>query len=159
MKIENVKISNLTLLEKNPRRISKEQFKKLCDSLEKDPEFLKARPILVNRIEGKHIVYAGNQRVQAAKKLKWKEVPCIIDNDLDKNLMKSRIVTDNKSFGEFDYDLLYADYDIQMLEDCGFTQEELTGDFDDVTTLIDNEDKKEKKSKTKNCCPSCGYEF
>jgi len=156
MNIEYINICDLVLLERNPRKITKDQFKKLCKSLEEDRSFLDARPVLVNRIDEKNIVYAGNQRVQAAKKLKWKNVPCIVENNLDEKTIKSRIIKDNAHYGEFDYDILYADYDIQMLEDSGFTPEQLTGDYGDVQDLGCGE---EKKTKALTCCPNCGHEF
>src|ERR1051326_318640 len=96
--IEFIKIKDLSLLENNPRRISAQQLNKLCTSLEADKEFFEMRPCLVNRKDGKLVVYAGNQRVRAAKKLKWKEVPCLIEDDLDEQTMNSRIINDNKSF-------------------------------------------------------------
>lgn len=161
MTVEYIKIADLVLLERNPRKITKDQFKKLCKSLEEDAKFLEARPILVNRIEGKSIVYAGNQRVQAAKKLKWKEVPCIVESDLDEKTIKSRIIKDNLHYGEFDYDILYADYEIQMLEDSGFTPEQLTGDCGDIIDLGCDGEKEGKKNKQKSltCCPNCAFEF
>ena len=65
-----VAISDLVLLERNPRKITGDQMKKLCDSLEKDPDFFKLRPVLVHEVDGIYNVYAGNQRVRAAQKLK-----------------------------------------------------------------------------------------
>jgi DNA modification methylase len=132
-------INSLTLLERNPRKITKDQFNKLIESLKSDPEFFNARPLLVNNVDGKNIVYAGNQRLQAAKKLKWKQVPCIVEYDLEDSVMKSRIIKDNKSYGEFDYDILYADFDIETLEMAGFTPEQLTGDFGDLENPLDKD--------------------
>lgn len=125
--IKNIKISKLTLLEKNPRRISKEQMQKLEKSLIEDPDFLKCRPILVNDSDGQLQVYAGNQRVRAAKKLKWKEVPCIVKKDLDPKVMKARTIKDNKTYGEFDFDMLANEWDIDILKDAGFCDYELPG--------------------------------
>jgi DNA modification methylase len=130
-KIEHIPISQLQPLERNPRRISKDQMAKLVKSLREDARFLECRPILVNHTtddNGVHIyqVYAGNQRLQAAKRLKWRSVPCIIDMGLDENIMKSRIIKDNKTYGEFDYDILNNEYDDYLL-DAGFTEDELSG--------------------------------
>lgn len=129
MTIQEISITKLHLLEKNPRRISKEQMDKLVESLENDPDFLLKRPVLVNLKDGKHQVYAGNQRVMAAKKLKWKTIPCIIDVDLDDSLMKSRIIKDNKTFGEFDFDILANEWDLENLTKWGFTENELGFDI------------------------------
>ena len=127
-----IKISDLTLLEKNPRKITAEAMEKLVKSLQDDPGFFDRRPCLVNDTKGVLTVYAGNQRIRAAKKLKWKDVPCIVDKDLDEEIMKDRIVKDNKTYGEFDFDMLANEFDIEKLLDAGFTPEELHIDIEDL---------------------------
>lgn len=160
VEIDHIAIQDLTLLERNPRKITREQMEKLCESLKSDPDFMMRRPILVNRKEDVLEVYAGNQRVRAAKQLGWREVPCIIENELDEQTIKERILKDNKTYGSFDWDLLANDFDIETLLGAGFTLQDLE--------LIDRrgepEEKKVKKAKEekdKKCqmCPSCGYEF
>lgn len=158
--IEEVEIKKLTLLEKNPRKISKEQMNKLIVSLETDPDFLHARPILINRLTevGKLIVYAGNQRVQAAKKLKWKTIPCIIEDDLKEEVMNRRTILDNKSFGEFDYDMLANEFEIDMLLECGLELKDL-GSFNDTVDEITPKSEEKADKKKNHECPSCGYSF
>ena len=123
--IEFIDIKNLTLLQNNPRKIVKSEMDKLCDSLKKDPDFLQNRPILINKKNEILNVYAGNQRVLAAKKLKWKKVPCIIENDLNEDVIKERIIKDNRHAGEWDYDILANEWEIETLLEAGFTPEEL----------------------------------
>jgi ParB-like chromosome segregation protein Spo0J len=154
--IRNVSIKDLVLLKDNPRKITKDELNRLCDSLISDPGFLDSRPILINEVDGILNVYAGNQRVQAAKKLKWKEIPCIVEKDLSLDLMKSRVLKDNKHAGEFDYDLLASIYDIDELISVGFTPEELHLNLEHDE--LDSKDDEEKEKKLK-CCPSCGHEF
>jgi len=149
--IENIPIKDLTLLTGNPRTISKEQMKKLCDSIEEDRDFLQKRPVLVNRIDNKNVVYAGNQRVRAAKILKIKEIPCIIDHDLADEVMRKRIILDNKTYGEFDFDILGNEYDIDMLVSAGFSFDELTGFGIDEQ----EEGEKPKKKDKLKMCPHC----
>lgn len=132
IEIKKISISKLSLLENNPRKINGDQMQKLVESLESDPDFFNKRPCLVNDKDGKLIVYAGNQRIRAAKKLKWKEVPCIVDQNLDEELMKDRIVKDNKTYGEFDYDILANEFDLDKLIAAGFTHEELQLDVEDL---------------------------
>ena len=151
--IENFLIKNLTLLERNPRKITKEQMDKLCKSITDDPDFLKSRPILVNYTDGKHIVYAGNQRVRAAKLLKMKGIPCIVEKDLDPEIVRKRVVLDNKTFGEWDFDILANEFDVDMLIDCGFSAEDLIGPIQDIESPdIDKENSEDKKVKK---CPHC----
>ena len=154
--IKSIPIDQLILLDRNPRKITDTQFRKLTKSMEEDPDFLQARPILVNHtLDGNYIVYAGNQRVRAAQKLGWKQIPCIIEEDLSDETMKARIAKDNKSFGEWDFDILSSDYDISELLACGFTEFELGLD-----AISPGEgDLPEKKKKKKKICPECGHEF
>lgn len=153
--IENVSIKILKLLDNNPRKITKDQFEKLCKSLENDPDFLWKRPCLVNKEGDTYTVYAGNQRVRAAKKLKWKEVPCIIDNELSPEVIKERIIKDNVTYGIFDFDILANEWDLDLLIDAGFTPSELA--ISPITEIEDESEEEDKKKKT--TCPSCGHEF
>lgn len=123
--VELVEISELTLMEDNPRTITKKQLESLYISLRDDPDFLEKRPVLVNRMNGKLFVYAGNQRVTAAKWLGWNKIPCIVDENLDENVVKKRILIDNRHSGEWDYDLLANNFDLDLLLSTGFTEEEL----------------------------------
>ncbi len=154
--VQMIPIKQLTLLEDNPRKIDKDQFSKLVASLDADPGFLDCRPILVNNNGAQLVVYAGNQRVRAAKKLGWKEVACIIEIGLEDEVMKKRTILDNKHNGEWDYDLLAANLEIDMLIDCGFTPEELTGDYGDIEEVKPK--KKDKEDKLQQC-PECGHEY
>lgn len=137
---QNVAIKSLKLLERNPRKITGDQMAKLERSLEKDPEFLWNRPCLVNKIGDDLIVYAGNQRVRAAKKLKWTEIPCIIDENLSEEVIKDRIIKDNKQFGTFDFDILGDDYEVPELIEAGFLEEELLGKMGDDIDQIEPEE-------------------
>lgn len=152
---KTIPIKKLKLLEKNPRRISKEGMAKLVESLEEDPGFINSRPVLVNLVDGIYQVYGGNQRVRAAKRLKWKEITCSVEENLTEKLMKSRVIKDNQTYGDFDYDILSCDYDIDLLLDCGLTLKHMHIDLPDL------EEKQEKKEteKKKKVCPECGCKF
>jgi ParB-like chromosome segregation protein Spo0J len=149
--IEYINLSDLTLLETNPRTISRTQMDKLCESLKADPDFLLKRPVLVNHKTDTYqmIVYAGNQRVRAAKQLGWKEIPCSVDRDLPQHIQDTRAIKDNKEFGDWDYDILADLYSPNTLLDCGFLEKELG---------LETEQKKPKKKKPK-ICPNCNHEF
>lgn len=165
MKIVHLPIEKLTLYYRNPRKISNEQFKKLCRSLDSDPDFFEARPCLVNEIhneEGEHsyIVYAGNQRVLAAKKLQWDTVPCIIEKNISDEVMNERLIKDNKHYGEFDFDILANEWDVEILLKAGFTEVELNY-FDDKDDEIEKKEKNvdKEEEKIKITCPGCGFQF
>ena len=148
-------ISKLKLLEANPRKIDRNQMAKLEQSIERDPEFLERRPILVNMRENGYHVYAGNQRVRAAKRLKMKQIPCIIDVDLNDEVMQKRIILDNVSFGEFDYDMLACSFDPAELLELGFTENQLHIDVSDTT--LDSEAAGSESDKP--ICPECGQKL
>ena len=148
-KIQHIQISDLTLLDRNPRKMTDPQYKKLLKSLQDDPEFLDCRPILCNRIGDMLYVYAGNQRVQAAKKLGWKQVPCIIDDNIDSDILSQRIIIDNAHYGSWDYDILSSDYEIVDLLNAGLTEFNL-----DIGLGDDIPPKKEKKPKLCDKCKS-----
>lgn len=150
--IQTFPISKLSLLDRNPRKITKSQFDSLCKSIQDDPDFLQRRPLLVNHFDDKYIVYAGNQRLRAAKKLKWKEIPCIIDESLDENVLKSRILKDNSHHGDWDWDELANSFDIDLLLSSGFTADDLVG----LTQDIENIDGEEKTKEEKVKCELCG---
>ncbi len=154
MKTELIAISKLKLLEKNPRRITKDQMDKLCRSIESDPTFLECRPVLVNCIyvDDKPYmhVYCGSQRVRASKKLGMKEIPCIVEYDLDEATLKKRLILDNSHFGTWDWDELANSFEIETLIECGFTAEDLIG------PLGKDDDKPKKCQESKEKCPACG---
>lgn len=153
--IEEIEVTKLQPLEKNPRRITKDQLEKLSSSMLEDPAFLQRRPVLVNLTDGVYQVYAGNQRLAAARKLGWKAIHCIIDNDLSQELMKSRTIKDNQTYGEFDFDILANEYEIQDLLDWGFTEDQLSIDTDTILGNDTGEDKETDQKEEK--CPNCGF--
>ena len=156
--IQDIPIYKLSFLERNPRKITADQMHKLEKSLQNDPNFLDARPILVNKIGEKYQVYAGNQRIKAAKKLGWKSIKCHVELDIPEDQMRARIIKDNKSFGEWDWDALGNDFNPANLIDCGFTPEELHLDaFSDSDSDIEEIDAIKPKPEKEKTCPNCGH--
>lgn len=145
-----VKLNTLTLWEENPRKIVKDQLKKLCARMLDDPDFLNKRPILVNDLNGKLLVYCGNQRVRAAKALGWKEIICDIELNIPIELMRKRAIIDNKGFGEWDFDMLANEWDVELLLECGFNALEIQSS----NNLYTNE--KPLKEKKPTLCENCG---
>lgn len=99
--IQNLPVEKLNEWNRNPRKISRTNLEKLKRSILEDQDFLKVRPLLVNKVGEDYIVYAGNQRLKAAKEIGLKEIPCAVDENLDDKLMKERAIKDNVSHGEF----------------------------------------------------------
>src|SRR4051794_165600 len=117
-------INKIELLEKNPRKISKKEFRALCDDIKNDPNFLKQRPPLINevRINPMNAVlkcYAGTQRVKAARELGYTMITCWVEENVPQKLQDARMLKDNLHRGEWDMDLL-KDFDPSFLHDAGF---------------------------------------
>jgi ParB/RepB/Spo0J family partition protein len=126
MKIEKIKINKLKPAEYNPRQISKKQYKELKQSIEK---FGLVDPIIIN--ENGYIVIGGHQRLKICKELKYKEVGCVILN-LSKEKERELNIRLNKNTGEFDFDLLANQFEIEELTDWGFKEIELGLNIDKI---------------------------
>jgi DNA modification methylase len=131
LNIVYIPLSKLKFYDKNPRKIDKDQFEKLCANIKNDPDFFAMRPCLVNDSNDKLTIYAGNQRAKAAKKIGLKEVPCIVKKDVPEDIMKKRIILDNIHHGEFDQELLFQDYSLDELIDLGMHDY----DFENITKI------------------------
>ena len=114
-KIEYIKISKLKGSPINPRKIDRDQFEKLCASIKENQLYFETRPILCNK---EFVVFAGNMRLRAAKKLGLKEVPCAV-MDISEEKQKEIMVRDNVSNGEWDISLLTAEFETEDLESYG----------------------------------------
>jgi ParB-like chromosome segregation protein Spo0J len=111
-----IKISELKLNDKNPRKIDKLKMEKLVKSIKDFPEMLSIRPIVV---DSDNVVLGGNMRLQASKKAGLKEVPVIFANDLTEEQKNEFIIKDNIGFGEWDYDVLKLDWNADDLINWG----------------------------------------
>jgi hypothetical protein len=103
------KVSELSLLKENPRKISKVDMDRLVDSIRING-FWKHRPITLSDRTGEIVVIAGNQRLKAAKKLKIEEVPTVLYHGLSEEQEKDIVLRDNINNGEWDFVALNNDY-------------------------------------------------
>ena len=118
MKIKEIKINKLKPATYNPRQISKKQFKDLKVSIEK---FGLIDPIIINK---DLTVIGGHQRLKVCQNLDYTEVPCVV-LDLPKDKEKELNIRLNKSGGDFDMDILANQFEIEDLNDWGFSDLEL----------------------------------
>ena len=114
--MELVKINKVKPNGNNPRLIKDSKFKKLVTSIKEFPEMLKLRPIVVN---SDMVVLGGNMRLKACKEAGLKEVYILKAYDLTEEQEKEFIVKDNVGFGEWDWDILANEWDVNKLEDWG----------------------------------------
>ena len=125
-KIVNKSIDDLKYAEYNPRQLSKDQFKHLKDSLDR---FGFVDPVIVNKNpDRENIIIGGHQRVKVAKKLGMLDVPCI-ELDLSYDKEKELNVRLNKNTGDWDYDILVNNFNIDDLVEFGFDDSELKIDL------------------------------
>ena len=116
-------------LPKNPRVIKDDKFKKLVKSIEENPEMTYLREILVYPHNGKYVVIGGNMRLKAMKELGYKEAPGkVIPEDATVEQLKAYTIKDNSGFGEWDFDMLASEWDLQLLENCAIDLPEIVID-------------------------------
>jgi ParB-like chromosome segregation protein Spo0J len=99
----------------NPRIIKDDKFKKLVQSIKEFPEMLDIRPIVVNK-EG--IILGGNMRFKACVEAGIKEPPYVVV-DLTEDQQKEFLIKDNVSGGEWDWEALANEWNVEQLEDWG----------------------------------------
>lgn len=105
-KVEYRKIADLEKWADNPRTISKKELEGLMKSLAEDPDYFEGRPILLSDRTGKPVIFAGNQRYEAAKALGWEEVPTVLYHCETEEEEIRRAMRDNHNNGEWDADML-----------------------------------------------------
>lgn len=125
-----MKISDLKANPKNPRIIKDDKFKKLVKSLQEFPEMMEKRPMVcVTDVDGKLFPLGGNMRLKALQELKYKEIPdewVMLADEWTEEKRNRFTISDNVGFGEWDWEVLNVDWDIDMLADWGVD----TGGFD-----------------------------
>ena len=114
--MEKVKLSEIKPNPKNPRLIKDEKFKKLVKSIKDFPQMLELRPIVVDE---NNVILGGNMRYKALKEAGYKEVSIVRANELTEEQKDEFIVKDNVGFGEWDWDSLANEWDVEKLEDWG----------------------------------------
>ena len=99
----------------NPRYISKDKFEKLKKSIQDFPEMLKIRPIVIRN----GIALGGNMRLKALQELGHKKAYVIKAEDLTEEQVREFIIKDNVGFGEWEWDVIANEWNVEQLEDWG----------------------------------------
>lgn len=100
----------------NPRYIKEEAFEKLVKSIKEFPSMLEIRPIVVNE---DMVTLGGNMRLKACKAAGMKEVPVIKVVGLSERGQREFIIKDNLGYGEWDWEMIANEWDIDELEEWG----------------------------------------
>lgn len=132
-----MKLSQIKANPNNPRTIKDGQFERLCKSIQEFPKMLELRPMV---IDADGVVLGGNMRLTALKHLGYKEVPDAWvkrADDLTEEERRRFIISDNVGFGDWDWDAVANEWDVEQLADWGLdvpdfaimpTDEELIGE-------------------------------
>lgn len=123
-KIQYKPIDMVKINPDNPRTIKTESFDRLVKSLQDCPDLFDARPLICSDRTGELIVLGGNMRLEAARKLEYREVPVIIMKGLSPDQEREIAIKDNGAFGEWDFDALANEWtDLPLAEwGGGFTE-------------------------------------
>lgn len=114
MEIVNIKVRDLKPYEKNAKKHDQTQIDNVAKSIEK---YGFVQPLVIDK---NNVVIIGHCRLEASKKLKLKEVPCVLADTLTDEQVKELRLLDNKlNESDFDFDLLseeLADLDLSDFE-------------------------------------------
>lgn len=125
METKNIEIDKIIPYTNNPRN-NKKAIDKVASSIK---EFGFKQPLVLDE---ENVVIVGHTRLEAAKKLGIKEVPCIIASDLTQAQIKAYRIADNKVGEMAEWDLEKLEIEFEALKEMDFDLE-LTGfDLEDI---------------------------
>lgn len=145
-------LDSIKQLENNPRYIKKEDFERLCASVQNNPELFEAQPIILSNRTGENVIIAGNQRYKAALEVGLKEVPTILLEGLTEAKEREIIIRTNVQNGKWDYDILASGAwgEVEELADWGVEGVDFlsdTNDESDIDSLFEEANNTEEKHK------------
>lgn len=114
-----IDLSTLTLNETNPRLLTEGAFEKLKNSITTFERMMSIRPIVVDE---NNVILGGNQRFRALLALGYNDVPAewvIRVDDLTEDQKKEFVIKDNVPLGQWDFDMLANEWNIEDLESWG----------------------------------------
>ena len=100
----------------NPRLIKDHKFKQLVKSIQDFPQMLELRPIVIDE---NNMVLGGNMRLKACIEAGLKDVPVKQAKDLTHEQKNEFIIKDNVSFGEWDWDNLANNWNVDDVVEWG----------------------------------------
>lgn len=136
MNIETVSIGSVKANPNNPRLIKDDKYEKLLKSIKDFPAMLELRPIVVN---DEMVVLGGNMRLKACIEAGLKKVHIIKASNLTDEQQREFIIKDNVGFGEWDWDVIANEWDVDELQEWGLDvwQPEKEVDYSEANQEID----------------------
>lgn len=145
-KIQRVGIERLIPYENNAKRHSDKQLEKLSASIS---EFGFISPVL---IDNEFNIIAGHGRIEAAKMIGLKDVPCVYVEGLTEAQRRAYILADNRlaEFGRWDYDVLESEIDALFDVDMSFNIDDLEFNLPDIDATSYYGDERERTNNAYN---------
>lgn len=116
MKVVKLKLKDLKPNPNNPRVITSLMLDKLKKSIQDFPDMLELRPIILDL---DNTILAGNMRHKALTELGYVEAPCIYATDLSEDEKKDLLIKNNLSFGEWDWEEIITNWQVDSIRDWG----------------------------------------
>jgi ParB-like chromosome segregation protein Spo0J len=110
-----MKIKDIIPNPNNPRIIKDDKFAKLVQSIKEFPEMLELRPIVIDE---DNMVLGGNMRLKACIEAGLTDVPVKVAT-LTEEQKKEFIIKDNVGFGEWEWDTLANEWEVEQLQEWG----------------------------------------
>ncbi len=114
-----MKINEIHLNPKNPRIIKDEKYQKLKANIKEFPKMMKLRPIIV---DDKGMILGGNIRYRILQDLGYKEIPegwVVKASELTEEEKRRFIITDNLPYGDWDWEILGNEWELEELKEWG----------------------------------------
>jgi len=150
-----MKLSKIKLNPSNPRIIKDDKFKKLVKSIKDFPEMMAKRPMVcVTDTDGKLYPLGGNMRLLALKELEYKEIPdtwVLMADEWTEEQRKEFIIKDNVGFGEWDFDTLANEWNVEELAEWGIDIPETLETLEKINSNDAEFEAEINKYNDKNC--------
>lgn len=146
---EIVSVKKLEAFERNPRKITEAQYRKLRESLEQDGYHSRIKVTKDFRVIG------GHQRLRVMKDMGIKEISVLVPNrQLSDEEFKRILLRDNHNNGTYDMDMLSCDFDLEYLREVGLHE------VNNIAPEFDGNDIEENlRGERAALCPHCGETF
>ena len=137
---ELMKMKEIHINPKNPRYIKDDRYLLLKKNLKEFPKMMKLRPII---IDDNGMILGGNMRYLAMIDLGYKEIPegwVVKASELSEEEREKFKILDNVPFGNWDYDALANEWDLDNLKDWGVSLDDIAGGIPKVEDYSEMEE-------------------
>ena len=145
-----IKVGEIEPYTTNAKKHTKSQIAKVKESIKR---FGIRQPLVVDKEMN---LVVGHARLEACKRLKLKQVPCVVADDLsDGEIIAYRLADNKLNESEWDMDLVHDELsglDDDLIDLTGFTLEKL---LEEPDPLSEEEDAEPQKGE----CPNCSVEL